>query len=278
MIAIRPMAATDLELGLRLSQQAQWNQIEADWRRFLDLGGAGCFLAELDGVPVGTTTTCVFGSVAWIAMVLVDVNARRRGVGSALLSHTLAFLDGQGVSTVRLDATAAGQRVYEKLGFKPEYSLARYEGIPAQATTRCLTGEANPAMLPELIELDRRMTGTDRTRLLTRLFEETPENLRVLHVAGKLEGFVTMRPGANATQIGPCIASTQAGPVLLAEALSRCAGQAVFVDAPRDHVRAVTTLEASRLRAQRHFVRMYRGEPVHDHVEGLWASAGPETG
>ncbi|UCD52496.1 MAG: GNAT family N-acetyltransferase, partial [Phycisphaerales bacterium] len=94
------MMVADLELGLSLSRQAQWNQIEADWRRFLDLGGDGCFVAELDGVAVGTTTTCIFESVAWIAMVLVDVESRRRGVGSALLRHALAFLDDRGVATV----------------------------------------------------------------------------------------------------------------------------------------------------------------------------------
>jgi GNAT superfamily N-acetyltransferase len=272
------MIVTDIELGLRLSRQAEWNQVEADWRRFLDLGGEGCFVAEVDGTPVGTTTTCVFDSVAWIAMVLVDVEARRQGVGAALLKHALEFLDACGVKTVRLDATAAGQPVYEKLGFAPEYPLTRYEGTVSRTGTRCHTVEATAAMVPELIELDRRMTGTNRARLLTRLFEETPEAARVLQAAGKLEGFIAMRPGANATQIGPCIASTQAGPVLLADALNRCAGQEVFVDVPCDHVRAVTTLEASGLKAQRHFMRMVRGEPVCDHVEGLWASAGPETG
>jgi len=272
------MTAADLGLGSKLSRQAQWNQLEADWRRFLELGGEGCFVAELDGVAIGTTTTCIFNSVAWIAMVLVDITARRQGVGSALLRHALAFLDGRGVKTVRLDATAAGQQVYEKLGFEPEYPLTRYEGIAMQAGTRCLTGEATAALLPALIELDRHMTGTDRTRLLTRLFEETPEAFRVLHAAGKLEGFITMRPGANAIQIGPCIASAQAGPILLAEALNRCAGQAVFVDVPCDHVRAVTTLDAGGLKPQRHFMRMYRGQRLLDQVEGLWASAGPETG
>jgi len=129
------MTGADLGLGLRLSRQAQWNQTETDWRRFLELGGEGCFIAELDGTAVGTTTTCIFDSVAWIAMVLVDVEARRQGVGSALLRHALAFLDAKGIETVRLDATPAGQPVYEKLGFQPEYLLTRYEGIASRSDT-----------------------------------------------------------------------------------------------------------------------------------------------
>ena len=72
MIRVRGMTVDDVPLGMRLKGQAGWNQIEADWRRFLALEPDGCFVAELDGKPVATTTTCVFDSVAWIAMVLVD--------------------------------------------------------------------------------------------------------------------------------------------------------------------------------------------------------------
>jgi len=272
------MATADLPLGLRLSRQAGWNQIEADWRRFQYLGADGCFVAELDGTAVGTTTTCIFASIAWIAMVLVDAEVRRQGVGSALLKHALAFLDTQGVKTVRLDATAAGQCVYEKLDFVPEYPLTRYEGIASKTETECNTVQATAAMFPELIALDRRMTGTDRTKLLVRLFEDSPEAVRVLHRGCTLEGFVTMRRGKNAIQIGPCVATPQTGPMLLDEALDRCAGKRVLMDVPCGNARAVETVEANGLKARRHFMRMHRGEPIVDRVEALWASSGPEKG
>jgi len=90
----------------------------------MDLQPEGCFVAEIDGASVGTTTTCVFGSVAWVGMVLVEVNARRKGVATALLKHALNFLEKQQVKSIRLDATAAGLPVYEKFGFTPEYQLA----------------------------------------------------------------------------------------------------------------------------------------------------------
>src|SRR5438270_10324239 len=98
------MTAADVPLGLRLRGQAGWNQTEADWRRFLRLQPDGCFVAELDGAPAGTTAAFVFGPVAWVAMVLVDEAVRGRGVGTALMRHALALLDGRGVRSVRLDA------------------------------------------------------------------------------------------------------------------------------------------------------------------------------
>ena len=76
---IRIMNAADIPLGMRLKEQASWNQTEADWQRYLELQPDGCFVASLDGEAVATLTTCVFGPVAWIAMVLVDLRSRRRG-------------------------------------------------------------------------------------------------------------------------------------------------------------------------------------------------------
>jgi ribosomal protein S18 acetylase RimI-like enzyme len=275
---IRPMTVADLPSGLALSRQAGWNQIESDWRRFLDLEPGGCFVAELDGAPVGTTTTCIFGPVAWIAMVLVDVAARRQGVGSALLRHALEFLDKQGVKTVRLDATAAGQHVYEKLGFVPEYPLARYEGVVSRTGTSCDAAPVTEGLIPELAAFDHRMAGTPRAKLLTRLFQESPEAMRALCKGDEVEGYATLRPGANAMQIGPCVATPEVGAALLGDALDRCAGWQVFVDVPCDNASAVRLLESAGLTVQRSFTRMYRGESVSDNVNALWAGSGPEKG
>ncbi len=325
MIKIRRMTIDDLPLGLGLSRQAGWNQTELDWQRFISMEPEGCFVAELDGSSVGTTTTCVFGhQVAWIAMVLVDKNVRGRGIGTTLLKHVLDYLSARKIETVRLDATPAGRPIYEKLGFVPEYELARWwRGRPGLACRRHLAGgreqgqdalatgivrengcgEAVPALRPagvppaagnkgkmpalqiatpdvfsDLIEFDRLMTGTDRAKMLGRLFEEFPEHLRFIIGGDKLEGFITMRPGANAVQIGPCIATASAGPSLLSDALSRCAGKPVFVDIPLDNVCAVKIAESSSLKVQRCFTRMCLGERINDNVQAIWSSSGPEKG
>src|SRR5438128_556209 len=112
-IHIRLMTAADVSFGMRLKAANGWNQTEADWHRYLDLQPDGCFVAEIDGNPVGTLTTCIFGTVAWIAMMLVDVSQRRRGIGLALMQHAIDFLTHEGVISIRLDATPLGQRLYE---------------------------------------------------------------------------------------------------------------------------------------------------------------------
>ena len=272
------MTIDDLRLGLRLSRQAGWNQTESDWLRFMNLEPEGCFVAELNGCSVGTTTTCIFEKVAWIAMVIVDKNARGQGVGTKLLKHSLDYLDGRKVKTIRLDATRAGRPIYEKLGFVPEYELARFEGIVRQGKTGPVVTEVVPEHYADMIGFDRQMTGTNRAKMLSLLFKEFPENTRIRTLHDKIDGFITMRPGANAVQIGPCAATMNAGPALLSDALKRCAGKAVFVDIPTGNVHAVKIAESSGLKIQRCFMRMCRGERIKDNIQTIWAGSGPEKG
>src|SRR5690606_10676426 len=119
-IKIRLMTLNDLPLGRHLTAQAGWNQLDEDWRRTLALSPQGCFVAELDGRAIGTTTTCCFGDVGWIAMVLVDEAARGRGVARQLMQRAIEHLETCGMRSIRLDATALGRPVYLKLGFVDE--------------------------------------------------------------------------------------------------------------------------------------------------------------
>jgi len=278
MIEIRRMTIDDVQLGLKLTRQAGWNQTESDWLRFMNLEPTGCFVAELNGSSVGTITTCLFGQVAWIAMLLVDASTRGRGVGTAMLKHSLNYLEGRKVKTVRLDATSAGQPIYEKLGFVPEYQLARFEGMAPSGRTGPVVTEATPEIFASIIEFDKWMTGTNRAKMLSRLFEEFPEDIHALWHGDKIEGFIITRPGANAIHIGPCVATTDAGSVLLSDALDRCATESVFIDIPLDNADAVRVAESGALRIQRYFMRMYRGERVKDNIKALWAGSGPEKG
>jgi hypothetical protein len=138
--------------------------------------------------------------------------------------------------------------------------------------------KACPEQFAEIVAFDRRMTGTRREKMLIRLFEESPIGAQVVSGSGGLAGYVTVRRGFNAIQIGPCMATPQAGPALLAATLSRCAGRPVFLDVPRDNAAALAVAERSGLTVQRHFVRMYRGTRVEDSVAAIWAGSGPEKG
>lgn len=278
MIQIRPMTEADLPFSLGLSLNAGWNQNEADWRRCLDLQPDGCFVAEWDGIPAGTTTISIFGDVAWVAMVLVEERLRGRGIGMALMRHALAFVDEQHVTSVRLDATPLGQPLYEKLGFAQEFRLARYDGILSAAPAVEGVEAAIPEQWHALAALDEAVTGTNRRALLFRLFAERPESVRVTREGANPTGFMASRAGTRAVHLGPCIAAPDASPLLFLDAWGRYAGQRVFVDIPVLNTAATRAAEAQGLTVQRYLTRMCRGAPPGGRPDWLWAGFGPEKG
>jgi GNAT superfamily N-acetyltransferase len=279
LLGIRAMTIDDIPVGLRLKEQAGWNQLAADWRRLLDLQPDGCFLAEMDGLGVGTVTTCRFGPVAWIAMMLVDEAYRSRGIGRALMTRALAELDSRNVRSVRLDATPRGRPMYESLGFVEETTLDRYVGVllpadesPGVPEPRSVEG------LDGVIALDREVSGTDRDRLIRRFAREYRGSLRVVGDGDGVDGYLMARPGSTARQIGPCIADERAGPRLLADARSRYAGEAVVLDVPTANAPASALVGSWGLRAARVLIRMGRGPRVEEDLSRIWAGSGPEKG
>ncbi|AGA26703.1 GNAT family N-acetyltransferase [Singulisphaera acidiphila] len=279
MIQLRRMIRDDIAHGMRFKEQAGWNQVEPDWQRLFALQPDGAFLAECDGMPVGTVTTCRFGPVAWIAMMLVDEAFRGQGIGRRLMSRAIDDLDRHEVQSIRLDATPLGRPLYESLGFVPETTLIRFGGILRPADEVAALAPWNSTRPEEeLMALDREVTGTDRGKLISRLIAEHGDSLRVVEDDRGVEGFLMTRPGSNARQIGPCLASDRAGRWLLADAGRRYAGEPVVIDIPTGHHQAIATVERLGLQPTRHLLRMGRGPRIAEDLSRLWASAGPEKG
>jgi len=137
-IEVRLLREADIPAALRLKELEQWNQTESDWRRLLRLQPNGCFCATIGGNVVATTTTTTYGrELAWIGMVLVDPECRRLGIATKLMHAALEYLNKAGVATVKLDATSDGRLVYEKLGFKVQSLIERWEGVACPQTVDC---------------------------------------------------------------------------------------------------------------------------------------------
>ena len=79
-LSIRRANIDDIPAALALCRLSGWNQKPEDWRRLIQYEPAGCFVAESQGEVVGTvTTTCYGQELAWIGMMLVHPDFRRRG-------------------------------------------------------------------------------------------------------------------------------------------------------------------------------------------------------
>lgn len=280
MLHLRTMTAADIPLGMQLKAEAGWNQTEADWRRFLELAPDGCYVAEVDGTPAGTAAAIALGEVAWIAMVLVAAPRRGQGIGTELVRRALADLDRRGMASVRLDATALGRPIYEKLGFRAQFEVIRWEGcLAAGADDGTARPCSDPALLEPIAQLDREVTATRRERLLAALWRQQPDGWCAVERDGRLRGYAAFREGSRAVQVGPAVAATaDDGDALMEAIAARIAGRPVFLDVPQDNQPACRWASSRGLTVQRTFWRMVRGTAVCEDVARLWASSGPETG
>jgi len=171
------MTRQDLAFADSVRALAGWNQTLDDWERFLAMEPQGCFLAEWNGAPAGTATTTIYGpDLAWIGMVLVHPDHRRRGLGRALLERCLKYLGERGVRCLKLDATPLGKRMYDGLGFKEEWTLTRWECArvhsPATALDSAIRSWAD-ADLPQIDRLDAAAFGVPRERIVRALAEQS---------------------------------------------------------------------------------------------------------
>ena len=262
-LAFRDMTRADIPAGLRLCRAAGWNQNEADWLCFVN----GARLALLDGRIAGTVGTLRFeDSFAWISMLLVDPEFRRRGVGTALLMEALRLLAE--VACVRLDATPAGKLVYDQCGFHDEHPMVRLraESLRGGATLPPLR------TLDPVRELDRAVFGADRGPVLDHLLAAAPDF--AFHTDG---AYALGRHGFHADHIGPVVARDEATARALVSAVHT--GRPVLIDAPEHTPSWIGWLESIGFRRERPFMRMYRGMPPPTAIpEFQFAIAGPEFG
>jgi len=286
---IRLMTPADTSAGMRLKELAGWNQTEEDWRRFLDAGPEGCFVAEWNGHVAGTVTTIVYGGVlAWIGMVLVDPQFRGRGIGTALLTRALEYLSTRQVPCVKLDATPEGRPIYEKLGFHAEYAIERRAlrrpnnaraPVPAPHRTNPGNGSGREAF-DRILTMDREVFGADRSALLRSVASAAPQFVIAVPQGSGLEGYGLGRRGSRADHLGPWAAHTApAARKVLEQFLARSRREVVFVDDVQENLWAPELLVEHGFRTSRGLTRMYRGEnndpgpPKH-----LCAILGPEFG
>lgn len=267
---IRQMTHDDIPFGMELKTLAGWNQVEADWRALLGYTPDGCFVAEWEGRPIGTSTTTIHeGKVGWIGMVLVHPEFRRLGIGKALLKHCIAWLQQRGIPSIKLDATPAGKTVYVPLGFRDEYELERVETV---ATVMNAEGGAVKVGcdVEAILELDREAFGVSRKPVLQRLAGEHPDfcwttstsSSPIQNQKSKIKnssGFLLARPGANAWHLGPWVArAPEVAEALLCACLTRLAGQRIFADVPVNHpARQLVTRYG--FKPQRPLTRMWLG-------------------
>jgi ribosomal protein S18 acetylase RimI-like enzyme len=207
------------------------------------------------------------GGTGWVGGVAVVPAHRRVGLGGALTEAIVEFLEGRGMATVLLHATALGRPVYERLGFVPETAYVTLSGPTlARASTGAMVRAGRAADLAAVVALDRAATGEDRRRLLTALW---PTGGLVAAVDGRALGYhlaSPWRPG------GATIAADAGTGLALLDAVRVAPGDEVAISVPAANAAAVGWLESAGFQERYRTIRMHRGPRVAWDPAALFAA------
>jgi GNAT superfamily N-acetyltransferase len=271
-IAIVELGPGDALAGLELSAEAHWNQNEADWRFFLSHGTV-FGVRDNDAHLIATAALLPYTSGnAWISMVLVTANWRRRGLATKLVDACLDAAAAQGLTTW-LDATPAGATVYGPLGFAPTLQLRRLRLENAMSTK----AEAPPSLVPCGIERftaqDRLAMGFDRGTLLMELSGRSGSRL-----LSSNDALALVRDGRKARHIGPLFADRPDQALAMVNEIVWSETGPLLIDAVSEQDEFLKGLTSSGWTIERPFQRMRLGHAAARLAKPPFAVAGPEYG
>ncbi|GAA3827737.1 GNAT family N-acetyltransferase [Streptomyces chiangmaiensis] len=123
-LRVRPVSSDELDLYARTVAEG----FEAPHETFqvfsnpslAKVDGVTFYLAEVDGVPVGTGMTAVSEDLLGLFNISTLPHHRRRGYGRAVTTELLRAGHAAGATTSYLYASKMGEPVYESVGFRTE--------------------------------------------------------------------------------------------------------------------------------------------------------------
>jgi GNAT superfamily N-acetyltransferase len=281
-LAVKPsLTPSELDDVGALVREARWNQLAADWRIFLALGRLYAIPTQ-EGRIVATTATLPYGGrFAWISMVLVATEYRRRGLATRLMQQAMQDLSAAALVPV-LDATPDGHAVYRRLGFEDSWGFQRLmrrerqaAPAPAGVTVRPVTNTDWQAVCA----YDAAAFGAERGAVLAGLRGRLPAADLVAMHGNEIVGFLLGRDGRLAAHLGPLIADDDAiARALVARALDAIDGP-LFIDLADSKTELRRFLDAHGFAALRPFTRMLCGASARfDDPARTFAVVGPEFG
>ena len=281
-----PLRPEEFGDACALVAESGWNQVEADWRIFLDLGNVYAIRTDA-GRVIATAAILPFDGFGWISMVLVAGEFRRRGLATRLMRRCIDDLLADGRVPV-LDATPDGRQVYRALGFEDTWTFRRFtlrgrETMPgpgpAPLPASAVVVPIDDRVWPQLRAYDATAFGADRGALLSRLRGRLPAAELVALCGDRIAGFLLGRDGRTCAQLGPLVADDDAVALALMErALAGVPGP-LYIDVADAHAEVRAWLEARGFTTQRPFTRMvYRRRTGFDDPTRTYAVVGPEFG
>ena len=217
------MGKGDIDFAVSLTVEEGWYYTTAEIGLMLELDPDGSFVYE-EKEPLGIATCVTYGRTGILGHLIVSKKGRGRKIGHSLVEAAIDYMEGRGVDSILVHATEEAVKLYQDHGFTVRNETScmhlRLDGnFRRNPSENCVRLERSD--LPEVADIDRRLFGDDRRRLIEILYKESPEGAFKIERAERIEGFIFTRPDHVGYNLGPWVCLT--GDEKDAEALFRTA-------------------------------------------------------
>lgn len=196
----------DIDFAVGLTVEEGWNYTHKEIGLMLELDPEGSFIYEDGKDRLGFVTTVTYSRTGVMGHLIVTGKARRRKIGDSLVGTAIEYMEGKGVDSMMLYATAEGSKLYQRHGFTPRdeilciHSKLEKGHIGKKATT---CSPIIPKDLNEIISIDRELFGDDRGRVLKVLYRHSLKNAFKIDRGSGIEGYIFARPDHVGHDLGP---------------------------------------------------------------------------
>lgn len=208
MVEVRNIQESDLVAAKFLTDTEKWGNSESDWNRLfkksIPLG------AYDDGKLVGVTTAFNFSTLGMIGNVIVSEDYRGKEIGRKLVIEAKRRLET--CDSVRVHSNMNSTVFYKKLGFTPEgmSTLFRLDADLKEFQPFAIDSDDNivPAegYLDDILEMDKRQFGGDRSELIKDFIENLPQCAFVALDENQIvKGFIVVKGDENWYEVGPWV-------------------------------------------------------------------------
>jgi predicted GNAT family acetyltransferase len=197
------MKTTDIHSVVRLTAEEHWGFGTRDLKRMIAVQPRGCLVATMSGGPIGLTTTMTYGkNIGWIGNVVVKEKQRGAGIGSSLVRSAVKRLRCMHIKSIGLYSYPGNEAMYKRLGFE---TIGGFATLSMRNSTGNLTRRTGKTPFDQILSLDRRAFGADRSRLLKRLHREFPKCWTWITSNTRVSGYSLVKQYQDSSEVGPLV-------------------------------------------------------------------------
>ncbi len=210
---------------------------------------------------VGIGASISFGKTCWLAHIIVDSSHRNMGIGLSTVQKLLNDIENKDQRSILLIATDLGEPVYKKVGFRNVSEYARFE---RERSDSKIASSDNIVHFEEnfrdsIYEMDKKVTGEDRTKILTGTLGSSLVYLK----GGKMLGYYIPELGD-----GPIIAETNEAGIELMKIKYASIDKAVI---PAENEKGIMFLKENGFKETTTIKRMILGQDIDWKPEQIYS-------